>query len=208
MAVIVDLSAERLRRRGPAAPVSPRRLASGVPPVFAFDVASPETYLVAERADRLFGDLVWAPVLPAEAPGTGPTDLDALADRAHALGLPFVEPEHPGGGAAEVARVAALAVEVDRAGPFVLAATRLAYAGGFDLADTDVLLEAAAAAGLDPGAALAAATDRRRDVALADATDRLRAAGVAPLPAIRVGGTWFCGEHRIDEAAFARRALA
>ncbi len=207
MATIVDLSAERLRRRGPAAPLTPRRLAAGVPPVLAFDAAAPETYLVAERADRRFADLVWAPVLPA-GPGSAPADLRALADRAHALGLPFVEPDDGAVGAIGVARVAALAVELDRAAPFVLAVTRLAYGGGFDPAHPDVLVEAAAAAGLDPGQALAAALDSHRDAALAAATERLRAAGVAPLPAIRVGGRWFCGEGRVDEAAFALRALA
>ncbi len=225
MAVIVDLNAERRRRRGPAlaeaaerppagrpgehAPVTvlaAPRLAPGAPPVLAFDPASPETYLVAERADRLFAELVWTPVLPADAPGAIAPD---VADRARALGLPFVEPEPlPAAAGAAVARVTALAVEAGRAGLFVLAMTRLAYAGGFDLADDEVLCEAAAAAGLDPDAALAAAVDRSRDAALAAAADRLRAAGVAPLPAVRVSGTWYCGEQRIGDAVYARRALA
>jgi 2-hydroxychromene-2-carboxylate isomerase len=69
----------------------------------------------------------------------------------------------PPAGSREVARVAALAGEFGRAATFVLAAGRLAFCGGFDLDDTDVLIEAAAAAELDRDAALAAAADARRD---------------------------------------------
>ena len=44
-------------------------------------------------------------------------------------------------------RVAALAAEQDRAAPFVLAAGRLAFCGGYDLDDPETIAEAAAAAG-------------------------------------------------------------
>ena len=45
-------------------------------------------------------------------------------------------------------RVAHYAAQQGRGGAFVLAATRLAFAGGFDLDDLEILTEAAAAAGL------------------------------------------------------------
>jgi len=195
VATIVDLAAERRRRRAPG----PAPGVCGAPALLTFDLCAPQTYLVAERVDRQFPALVWAPVLPAEAP-LSDDDLDALADRAHALGLPFVEPEDPYTGAAAAARVAALAAELDRAAPFVLAASRLAWAGGFDLADTDVLIEAAAAAGLDPADALAAAVNRGRDGLLTYATDRIRAVGVRTLPALRVGDRWYEGEPAITAA--------
>ena len=61
-------------------------------------------------------------------------------------------------------RVAALAAaEGGHAAPFVLAASRLAFCGGFDLDDPEVLAEAAAAAGLELPEVLAAAGDRSRD---------------------------------------------
>ena len=61
-------------------------------------------------------------------------------------------------------RVASLAAaEGGHAAPFVLAASRLAFCGGFDLDDPEVLAEAAAAAGLGLPEVLAAAGDRSRD---------------------------------------------
>ena len=60
-------------------------------------------------------------------------------------------------------RVAAMASERGMAAPFVLAAGRLAFCGGYDLDDPEVIAEAAAAAALALDEALVAAAQIRRD---------------------------------------------
>ena len=78
--------------------------------------------------------------------------------------MPLVWPDAYPAGARVAMRVASLAAaEGGHAAPFVLAASRLAFCGGFDLDDPEVLAEAAAAAGLGLPEVLAAAGDRSRD---------------------------------------------
>ena len=101
-------------------------------------------------------------------------------------------------------RVAALAAERGRAAPFVLAAGRLAFCGGYDLDDPETLAEAAAAAGLG----LRRGAGRRRRPAAATACWRpppgaCWPAGRTRYPRCIVGRTLFGGEHRIAEAAAA-----
>jgi 2-hydroxychromene-2-carboxylate isomerase len=105
-------------------------------------------------------------------------------------------------------RVASYAAECGRGAAFVLAAGRLAYCGGFDLEDPEIIAEAAAAAGLGLDACLAAARDAARDGTLEQAGRRLLAAGADMLPALRVGRALFAGEERIAEAAAAARMHA
>ncbi|MDQ3768323.1 MAG: hypothetical protein M3370_02430, partial [Actinomycetota bacterium] len=99
---------------------------------FAFDLASPETYLAAERVDRLFGDLDWQPVL---TPHLLRRRIDAgrTRRRAAALNMPLAWPVAEPRAALPAMRVASLADEHGRGGTFVLAATRLAFCGGFAL---------------------------------------------------------------------------
>ncbi|MGH2900692.1 MAG: DsbA family protein, partial [Solirubrobacteraceae bacterium] len=115
-----------------------------------FDLGSPYTYLAAERADRLFDRLEWLPAWADVLHGAELTDdaLLAAGERASLLGLPFVWPEQPPRRVRGAMRVAALAAERGRAGAFVLAASRLAFCGGFDIDDPEILAEAAAAAGM------------------------------------------------------------
>ena len=100
-------------------------------------------------------------------------------------------------------RVAALAVERGRAAEFALAASRLAFCGGYDVDDPEILAEAAAAAGLGLSECLRAAGEAapRRPAgagrAAAAEPGRRRAAGARRRPAL------FCGEHRLAEAAAA-----
>ncbi len=171
-----------------------------------FDLASPLTYLAAERADRLFGGLSWRPVF-GEPIEDMPNTL-AVEERAVALRMPLVWPERWPRSVRPAMRVAARAAERGRAAPFVLAASRLAYCGGFDLDDPEVLAEAAAAANLGLDDALRAAGDPTRDAAMELEARRLAALGATALPAIRVGRVLICGEHRLGEAAAAARARA
>src|SRR5205807_4430372 len=121
--------------------------------------------------------------------------------RADALDLPLVWPERvPHEGRAAL-RAAAYAAERGRGAAFTLAACRLAYCGGFDLEDPEVLAEAAAAAGLGLDGCLRAAGDIARDGPLEAAGRRLLAAGADRLPAVRIGRTLICGEERLGEAA-------
>ena len=98
-------------------------------------------------------------------------------------------------------RVASLAAQRGRAAPFVLAASRLAFCGGYDLDDPEALAAAAAAAGLGLDECLKAAGDLRRDGALERAGLRLLAQGADDLPVLTVGQVLFCGERRLGEAA-------
>jgi 2-hydroxychromene-2-carboxylate isomerase len=91
---------------------------------------------------------------------------------------------------------------------FAIAAARLAFCGGFDLDDPEVLAEAAAASGFALEECLAAAADEALDVSL-DATARgLLARGVGRLPAVCVGHGFFAGEAQLSQAAAVSRAAA
>jgi 2-hydroxychromene-2-carboxylate isomerase len=177
---------------------------------FFFDLASPFTYLAAERVDRMFPGLTWRPALTEALHAGDPlaTAVDreaaqqAAEDRAAALQMPLVWPDGYPSGARVAMRVAALAAsEGLSAAPFVLAASRLAFCGGFDLDDPEVLAEAAAAAGLGLPEVLAAAGDMSRDGEMEATALRLLAQGATRLPVLKVDRTLFCGEHRVAEAA-------
>src|SRR5205085_1792998 len=105
---------------------------------FSFDLASPYTYLAAERVDRLFPGVAWRPVLE-DAMDVAPVDAAAAEARAHALGLPLVWPDAARDHARPAMRVAALAAERGCAARFVLAASRLAFCGGFELDHPETL---------------------------------------------------------------------
>ena len=89
-----------------------------------------------------------------------------------------------------------------------MAASRLAFCGGFDLEESDVLAEAAAAAGLSIAACLEAADDCGRDEQLRATARGLRARGVVRLPAFRVGPHFLQGERAIEAAALLREPAA
>jgi 2-hydroxychromene-2-carboxylate isomerase len=195
-------------RRARAAVPAAAPVARSARATFYFDLASPFTYLAAERVDRLFTGLKWKPVteevlqLPA-------VDQAAAEERAHALGLPLVWPSDLSPETVRPAmRIASLAAERGCAAPFVLAATRLAYCGGFDLDHPEVLAEAAAAANLGLEEALHAAGDVGRDGAMEEGARRLLAQGADRLPALRVGRLLFAGEDRMGEAHAAAQAPA
>lgn len=175
---------------------------------FYFDLSSPYTYLAAERVDRLFPGLQWKPVFE-EMLQPAPIDGTDAEERAYALGLPLVWPADLGAETVRPAmRVAALAAERGAAAPFVLAATRLAYCGGFELDHPEVLAEAAAAANLGLEECLQAAGDIGRDGAMEEGACRLLAQGADRLPALRVGRLLFAGEDRMGEAHAAAQAPA
>lgn len=205
MGTISSLHAHRLARHQ-------RELARRQVPARAtlfFDLFSPYTYLAAERADRLFAGLEWQPAWTGVL-HRGELDAEAMrraSQRAALLGLPLMWPDEHPRPVRGAMRVASLAADLGCGGPFVLAASRLAFCGGFDIDEPDILAEAAAAAGIGLNEALAAAGDISRDHAIEANGRSLLIAGALQLPAIRVGRLLFCGEERLHEAAAARAAV-
>lgn len=174
-----------------------------------FDLASPYTYLAAERADRLFPGLEWQPACTGalRGPELDADGMRAAGRRATQLGLPLMWPEEYPRPVPGAMRVASLAAEAGCGAAFVLAASRLAFCGGFDIDEPEILAEAAAAAGIGLHETLDAAGDTGRDGAIEQAGLSLLAAGGLQLPAMRVGRLLFSGEERLHEAAAARTAV-
>ena len=206
MGEVIQLHERRARRAG--GPPRERSRAA-----FYFDLACPFTYLAAERVDRAFDEVVWTPASDGALRRTCLAD-DAVAaaavrraaeERAAELRMPLVWPERHPTEVAAAMRVAARAQESGRGAAFVLAATRLAFCGGFDLDDPEILAEAAAAAGVALDDCLAAAGDERRDGAIEHAGRALLAMGADRLPALRIGRALYWGERRVAEALTAAR---
>jgi 2-hydroxychromene-2-carboxylate isomerase len=213
MGEVIQLAERRARRReSPRVAVRPGAMRAE----FLFDLACPFTYLAAERVDRAFEAVVWTPVSGTalrrgslDGEGAGARRMRRAAEeRAAQLRMPLVWPERFPEEVPAAMRVASLASECGRGAAFALAAGRLAYCGGFDLEDPEMLAEAAAAAGLALDEALDAARDSGRDGALESAGRRLLASGADRLPALRVGHSLFWGEERVGEAAAAARMHA
>jgi 2-hydroxychromene-2-carboxylate isomerase len=182
-------------------------------PIFYYDLASPEAYLVAERSAGVLGEVPeWQPVRLAglRAGEVGPfrcaAEVDAYREdvgrRAAAHGLQPLRWPDPFPADTEWAMLAATyAKQIGRAVAFSLAAFRQAFAGGRDLGDPDSVMLAAAAcemhpAAIEKGAGLASI--RRR---LDEATAAAAAAGVVDVPAVRVGDRVFHGDRELEAAA-------
>lgn len=174
-------------------------------PLFFFDVSCPLSYLTAERIERKLGEVEWVPVdgasLRRSAAGHEPHhhgDEHRLRTRAdscaRALRLPLVWPDRFPGAARCAQRASAFACEIGAGAAFALAASRLAFCGGFDLEDPETLAEAAAAAGVPLEECLSAAGETWRDEELEANADLLRSCGISELPAVRIGHQWFEGE--------------
>lgn len=209
MGEVVELEERRRRRR--------QGLPGEAPRVQVFvDLADPFSYLAAERVDRAFQTVAWRPACQAALERS-----DVAADaarverirhaaerRAAELRVPLQWPDAFPAPVPAAMRAAAYAVEQGRGGAFVLAAGRLAFCGGFDLGDPEILAEAAAAAGIGLDATLAAARDPRRDAAVEQTGKRLLAAGADKVPALRAGHHLVWGEARISAFLSAGGATA
>jgi 2-hydroxychromene-2-carboxylate isomerase len=212
MGDLIRLADRRAAREARAATsrVAPTRVE------FLFDLCCPYSYLAAERVDRIFDEVIWTPAstssLRCGAVAADPEELAAYRSsaerRAAELRLPLIWPERFPEDVPAAMRAASYAAEQGRGAAFALAAGRLAFCGGFDLDDPELLAEAAAAAGIDMDGWLNALGEIRRDGEIEAAGRRLLAAGADRLPALRVGVSLFAGEHRVDEAAAAARRLS
>jgi len=204
MGEVISLDAGRRDRSAGA-----RRSPGAPSAALHFDLACPFSYLALERVDRRLPGVRWRPSCaealhrgnPWADDAAGAAARAAAERRARELHLPLSwPPDHPRN-ARGAMRAAEYAAEAGRGGAFALAAARLAFCGGFDLNDPEVLAEAAAAAGLPLDGCLSAAGDRARDGRLEAAGRWLLAAGADRLPALRVGRVLHCGEQRVAEAA-------
>ncbi len=170
------------------------------------DLSCPFSYLAAERVERALPHVTFKlasnAVIDRRDPAADASRRERMKivaeARAAVLRLPLQWPEEFPCEAPAAMRAASLALERGRGGEFILAAGRLAFAGGFDLEDPEILAEAAAAAQLDLGDCLSAARDWRRDEEIEAASLRLLAVGVERLPALRVGHDLVSGERRIS----------
>jgi 2-hydroxychromene-2-carboxylate isomerase len=177
-------------------------------PSFFFDLADPLSYLSAERVERNLGSAEWIPVSASMLHGDGSAahlDLDARREyaeaQAKALRLPIVWPESYPNPVPCAQRAAAYAVAIGAGQQFALAASRLAFCGGFDLSDPETLAEAAAASAVPLSTCLRAAGDPAWDAPLEATAHSLRLRGIHELPAFRVGRRWFEGGTGLLHAA-------
>lgn len=183
---------------------------------FFFDLSCPFSYLAAERIERSFTTVIWRPASAAALqrcePGADAAQVErfrsAAERRAAILRLPLQWPDRNPAEVPAAMRAADYAIEQGRGAAFVLAAGRLAFCGGFDLDDPEILAEAAAAAGIGLDPCLRAAGDAGRDGAIEAHGRRLLAAGADRLPALRVGRSLVWGEGRVAAATQHVRARA
>jgi 2-hydroxychromene-2-carboxylate isomerase len=195
-----------------------------MPPTFYFDLASPYSYLAAERVDGLFTDAGlepprWQPILfgavvkeLGRTPwGLGPDRDQHLAEierRAVDYGLPpLAWPDPLPANSLHAMRAATVAAE---AGPgctrdFALAAFREAFARGRDLGDPEVIVAAAGVAGIAPqvidGVAAPAIKDKLRRN-----TEEVWNAGLQGVPTVAVAEQLFWGDDRLADAVAAAGA--
>ena len=211
MGDVIRLAERRAARRFKAEHMSaPARVE------FLFDLSCPFSYLAAERVERVFDDVIWTPASmsalrcgsPAADEAWLETTRHTAERRAAELRLPLVWPESYPSEVPAAMRAASYAAERGRGAAFVLAAVRLAFCGGFDLEDPEILAEAAAAADIGMKGLLKVVGDQGRDGAIEAAGRRLLATGADRLPALRVGRSLFPGENRVAEAAAAARMQA
>ena len=199
MGELVHLDERRRRRRQPAV-AEPARGKLYV------DLADPFSYLAAERVERLLPRISWRlasqTALERHTPGADLYELDGLRAaaerRAAQLRLPLQWPDRFPMPVPAAMRAASYAIEAGRGGAFILAAGRLAFCGGFDLDEPDVLMEAAAAAGISLEHTMEAAGQAGRDASIEAAGRRLLSLGADRVPALTVGGSLLSGEGRIS----------
>jgi 2-hydroxychromene-2-carboxylate isomerase len=190
------------------------------PPTFYFGAMSPYSWLAAERIERLLPEARWRGVLAGvvfaahgrtswgltENRAAGLADCEA---RAAARGLgPISWPREWPTSDLHAARAMVFA---DRRGllkPFALAAMRLAFREGADLADRDVVLTAGSRVGIEEAELELALGSPLVKQELRDLNEEALAAGVFGVPSVLIAGELFWGDDRLEDAAQAYRAQA
>lgn len=179
---------------------------------FFYDFVSPYSYLASTRVEavaaRTGATLRWRPFLlggvlkatenraPIEIPAKGRHMWLDLARWAARLGVPFARPPVFPAPSILALRAALAAEPLGRLVPFSHAVFRAYFVEGRDLSRPEVVAAAAAAAGLD-GAALVAAAPGHKE-ALARQTQEAIDRGAFGAPAFFVGDQLFVGNDRLD----------
>ena len=172
-------------------------------PRFYYDLASPESYLVAERALHALGTVPeWIPVDLGGPAFRCEAEIDAYREdverRADALGLMALRWPDPFPGDVEWATLAATYAKwIGRGVAFSLAALRQAFAAGRDLSVRDNVLIAAAACEMHPTAVIKGAELASTRRALDEAHERATSDGVDTVPAIWIDGRVLAGDRAI-----------
>ena len=184
-------------------------------PRFYYDFASPESYLVAERALHALGEVPeWIPVgvgsfgfRCAEEVASYQEDVERRASELGLMQVRWPSP-FPAEDQSWALLAATYAKWIGRGVAFSLAALRQAFAAGRDLSVPDNVLIAAAACEMHPAAVLKAVELRSVRDELARATAAAAARGVRDVPAIAVGAEVFHGDAGLPAAARAAAAAA
>ena len=172
-------------------------------PRFYYDLGSPESYLVAERALHALGEVPeWVPVRDDGLAFRCAAEVDAYKEdvqrRAQALGLMALRWPDPFPADTDWAMLAATyAKQIGRGVAFSLAAFRQAFAAGRDLGERDSVLIAAAACEMHPAAMVKGAELASTRRVLEENTARAHADGVTALPAVVIAGRVLEGERAI-----------
>jgi 2-hydroxychromene-2-carboxylate isomerase len=171
-------------------------------PRFYYDLGSPESYLLAERALHALGEVPeWIPVTVGDEPAFRCAEEVAsyredVERRAAALGLMAIR--WPDGIAGEWAMLAATyAKGIGRGVAFSLAAFRQAFAAGRDLSVQANVLIAAAACEMHPTALIKGAALASTARALDANNARARADGVDAVPSIWTPDGLLAGERAV-----------
>jgi 2-hydroxychromene-2-carboxylate isomerase len=189
-------------------------------PVLYFDLASPYAYLAVKRAAAVLGvEPHLQPVLVGAifhhrgwgswaATDARDWNIAEVERRARDYGLPLVWPPGWPTNSLVAQRAAIFAAEQGLVREFASEGYRAAFAEGRDLADTEIVLAAAQAAGLDRTAVAAAVAAPRIKLELRRVTDEAIGAGVMGVPSIQVGKQVLWGDDHLEEAAALRAGEA
>ena len=182
--------------------------------VLYIDMGSPFVYLAVERLERFdFGDVELRPVsLGAlfKYAGRSSWGLSARREvgmaevqaRACAYGLPEVRwPDGWPSNYLQANRAAVAAAELGGLEVFVTTALRMAFVDAADLGNDEVVLDAAARAGLDAALVQSLIASPVVKERLRASTDAAYAAGVRGVPTLELGGRLFWGEDQLEIAA-------
>jgi 2-hydroxychromene-2-carboxylate isomerase len=185
-------------------------------PLVVMDLASAETYFLVRALSGVAVEAsgaIWCPLISEPAPLD--LDIDAAADCAERLQLPFVRPERHPAPVPRAMRLAALAAARGQAAIFTVRATRLAWSTGSDLdrlgedmgldaGDTEDDLEGylrlmMQEIGVDVAEAkLAAREGSEWDLKLHSIARDLRRLGIHSAPALRLRGTLYAGQEEMS----------
>ena len=174
-------------------------------PRFYYDLASPESYLVAERALNALDEVPeWIPVSVGSAPAfrcaeevaSYKEDIERRAEVLGLMKLRWPDP-FPGEDQTWALLAATYSKWIGRGVAFSLAALRQAFAAGRDLSVRDNVLIAAAACEMHPTAVVKGVSLESTKRSLAQAEARAAADGVTELPSIWIDGEVLAGERAI-----------